>query len=76
MYCEGSAIAAISRVLGVKAGTVGSWIKKSLAVVARQSLNVVNTERRRRVDSEAEVISFDEMWTYVDSRRKVKRAAR
>ena len=74
MYCEGSAIAAISRVLGVKVGTVGSWIKKSLAVVARQSLDVVNTERRRRVDSEAEVISFDEMWTYVDSRRKVKRS--
>lgn len=34
MYCEGSAIAAISRVLGVKAGTVGSWVKKSPAVVA------------------------------------------
>jgi len=33
MYCEGSAIAAISRVLGVKSGTVGSWIKKSLSVV-------------------------------------------
>ena len=33
MYCEGSAIAAISRVLGVKSGTVSSWIKKSPAVV-------------------------------------------
>lgn len=34
---------------------------------------MVNSERRRRVDSEAKVISFDEMWTYVGSRRKGKR---
>jgi len=34
---------------------------------------VVNTERRRRVDSEAKFISFDEMWTYVGCRRKGKR---
>ena len=34
---------------------------------------MVNTERRRRIDSEAEVISFDEMWTYVGCRRKGKR---
>ena len=76
MYCEASSIAAISRALGVKAGTVGSWVKKSPAVVAcsrcMQSSHVVNTERRRRVDREAEVISFDEMWTYVGSRRKGK----
>ena len=36
-------------------------------------MKVVNTERRRCVDSEAKVISFDEMWTYVNSRRKGKR---
>ena len=34
---------------------------------------MVNTERRRCVDSEAKVTSFDEMWTYVNSRRKGKR---
>ena len=34
---------------------------------------MLNTERRRSVDSEAKVISFDEMWTYVNSRRKGKR---
>ena len=36
-------------------------------------MKVLNTERRRSVDSEAKVISFDEMWTYVNSRRKGKR---
>ena len=30
MYAEGSSIEAISRVLGMKAGTVCSWVKKSL----------------------------------------------
>mgnify|MGYP001211501553 CR=1 FL=1 len=29
MYCEGTGIEAISRVLGVKSGTVYSWVKKS-----------------------------------------------
>ena len=28
MYAEGSSISAISRVMGVKAVTVGSWVKK------------------------------------------------
>ena len=29
MYCEGMSISAISRTLGVKLGTVYSWVKKS-----------------------------------------------
>ena len=29
MYSEGSSIEAISRVMGVKAGTIYSWVKKS-----------------------------------------------
>ena len=60
MYCEGSAVAAISRVLGVKAGTVGLWGKK-----VRQSMSVVDTERSLRADADVKIISFDEMWTYV-----------
>ena len=30
MYAEGNSIEAISRILGMKAGTVYSWVKKSL----------------------------------------------
>ena len=29
MYCEGSSISAISKVMGVKLGTVYSWVKKA-----------------------------------------------
>ena len=33
MYCEGMSVSAISRVTGIKLGTVHSWVKKSLPVV-------------------------------------------
>lgn len=33
MYCEGSSISAVSRVMDIKLGTVYSWVKKSQPVV-------------------------------------------
>ena len=36
-------------------------------------MRVMAMERKRRVNGEVKVISFDEMWTYVKSRRKGKR---
>ena len=47
---------------------MGSWVKK-----VHQAMRVVDMERKRRVDGEVKVISFDEIWTYVKSRRRGKR---
>ena len=67
MYSEGSSIEAISRVMGVKAGTIYSWVKK-----ARQAWEVLRDlgHRRGMRQGAARVISFDEMWTYVGARRR------
>ena len=70
MYSEGSSMEAISRVMGVKAGTVYSWVKK--VRWAWETMQLLS--RQRKMDSEgqgaAKVISLDEMWTYVGVRRR------
>ena len=77
MYAEGNSIEAIGRMLGrmlgMKAGTVCSWVKK--AYQARNLLRVVGEQRRdrRRGQRLPRVISFDEMWSYVGGRRQEKR---
>ena len=72
-YAEENSIEAISRVLGMKAGTVYSWIKKSLP--ARYLLRITGEQRRDRSRGRAlpKVISFDEMWSYAGARRRGKR---
>ena len=63
LYAEGNSIKAISRVPGMKAGTVYSWVKK-----ACQSQNLLWTTRlnaaRRPGMPPTGVISFDETWSY------------
>ena len=77
MYVEGVSVSVISRTLRVKGGTVYSWLKK-----ARTARTVLRDARKRRSQGRrsqrqrVKVISFDEMWTYVGSRRRGKRRSR
>lgn len=65
MYCEGTSINAISRIQGVKHGTIYSWLKKK----AQWAVDIVT----KRVDAlkthPVSDISLDEMWTYLRVRR-------
>ena len=70
MYGEGMAIAAISRVLEVKLGTVYEWVKKS--PVGPGDLGLGSTMQRQQWGM-VPAISFDEMWTYQRARRGKKR---
>ena len=76
MYGDGRSISAISRVLAVKLGIVYAWIKKApwaLAWVARQHRQRVT---RRPAWRRAQVISWDEMWSYVGARHRGQRQER
>ena len=66
---EGSSLEAIGRVLGVKSGTLYSWVKKSpvgLGVVAAPGGAAVGWPTAA---PPARVIFLDEMWTCVGVRR-------
>ena len=73
LYVEGLGLSAISRVLRVKLETVYGWVKK-----VRVAFGVQRELSRQRMllrggQGAARVVSFDEMWTYVGSRRRGKR---
>ena len=69
MYGEGMAIAAISRVLEVKLGTVYEWVKKVQWALGIWAWVTMQRQRWGIVPA----ISFDEMWTYQRARRGKKR---
>ena len=76
MYADGNSIEAISRVLGMKAVTVCSWVKKP--VRPETFCGQVGEQRRDRSRTQAlpKVISPDEMWTCAGAPRRGKRRER
>ena len=62
MYTEGSSLEAIGRVLGVRSGTVYSWVKKAQWAWELMRVLVAQQGGRRR-PRPVRVTSLDEMWT-------------
>ena len=71
MYGAGMHISAISRVLGVKWGTVYSWVQKSLSGGGGRAVSAPAAAGGTPV----QVLSCDARWTYVGARRKGPRHA-
>ena len=73
MLAEGMSISAVARTLGIPEGTVSCWLHRE-----GERLKEVNKNRLLKLKKEkgfkgVEDISFDEMWTYVNARRREKR---
>lgn len=74
LYCEGTGVRAIGRVLAVKTGTLYSWIKKR----AQRAMEVVERcvaayDPYQPSPPSVKAISLDEMWTYKNARKQPKR---
>lgn len=73
MYTDGISIAAIGRSLQIKTGTVGSWGKKARSNEPTRQVARQRRSRRAPQQPRPRVISFDEMWPSVGSRRRGRR---
>ena len=76
MYVEGGSVSAIARVMDIKLGTVHSWVKKVCWAKELVAKLCQGRAARGSGQPQAKVISWDEMWTYVGSRRRGMRRER
>ena len=69
MFCEGTSMRAIARILDVSYNTVHTWIYRS----GIRASNLLEKRLNNIGKEEVEKISFDEMWTYERVRKGKKR---
>ena len=73
LYCEGSGVSAISRVMHIQTGTIYSWLKKNAMGVESRGAPRAAFDPFQSSPPKVKAISLDEMWTYQKARKRPKR---